>query len=308
MTSDSLQRGLPPAGDRLMTTLFVAALLHAIVILGVTFSAPLGGDDDGANHGLEVVLVDNQAPGATNPDAAYLAQRSQHGSGNTLESGRTLIPRSAPLAALQSGSSSSEGSGSAQDAGSASGEAARLATTAHSPRIAYFGADAVANAAPEMQVLLSSMPTLGVTPNEDGVELRLRGETRKELWVTADTRASDVAGYLDHWRRKVERIGTLNFPVVARRQRNSGTPVIAVTIDATGKLADAHIRRTSGHRELDDAALRILRLASPFDPFPAEISATHDEIRIAYEWQFIGGEPGGSAVSMEDAADPGEHR
>jgi protein TonB len=308
MISDELQRGLPPAGDRLMTTLFVAALLHAIVILGVTFSVPLNGGDDGATHGLEVVLVDDQAASVANPDAAYLAQRSQHGSGNTLATDRTLIPRSAPLAALQPGSSRSDGSGNAQDAGTTSGEAARLATTAHAPHIAYFGAEAIANAAPEMQVLLSSMPTLGVTPNEDGVELRLRGETRHELWVTADTRASDVAGYLDHWRRKVERIGTLNFPIVARRQKNSGTPVIAVTIDASGKLTDAHIRRTSGHRELDDAALRILRLASPFDPFPAEISATHDEIRIAYEWQFLGGEPGGSAVSTVDSPDPGESR
>ena len=134
MTSDELQRGLPPAGDRLMTTLFVAALLHAIVILGVTFSAPQGGDDDGATHGLEVVLVDDQAPAVANPDAAYLAQRSQHGSGNTLDAGRTLIPRSAPLAALQPGSSRNNGSGDAQDAGSSSGEAERLATTARSPR------------------------------------------------------------------------------------------------------------------------------------------------------------------------------
>jgi protein TonB len=301
MTSEELQRGLPPAGDRLMTTLFVAALFHAILILGVTFSPPRDASDRGEAQGLEVVLVDDQAASAANPDAAYLAQRSQHGSGNTLDAGTTRVPRSGPMASVQAGSAHSDDTGSAQDGGAAAGEQERLSTTAPSPHIQYFGADALARASPEMQLILTNMPTLGITPNEDGVELRLRGETRRELWITADTRASDVAGYLDQWRRKVERIGTLNFPSVARRQKNSGTPVIAVTIDATGKLTDAHISRTSGHRELDDAALRILRLAAPFDPFPAEIGATHDEIRIAYEWQFQGGVPGGSAVSYADA-------
>ena len=105
---------------------------------------------------------------------------------------------------------------------------------------------------------------------------------------------------------KVERIGTLNFPSIARRQRNSGTPVIAVTIDSNGRLARAQIRKTSGHRELDDAALRILKLAAPFDPFPAELNATHDQIRIAYEWQFLGGAAGSSSIAYLDANAPAD--
>ncbi len=44
----------------------------------------------------------------------------------------------------------------------------------------------------------------------------LRGPKRDELWVTPDTRAATLAPYLDAWRRKVERIGTLNYPTVAR--------------------------------------------------------------------------------------------
>ena len=34
-----LEAGLPPANDRMLTTCFLAALLHGIIILGVTFSA-----------------------------------------------------------------------------------------------------------------------------------------------------------------------------------------------------------------------------------------------------------------------------
>lgn len=300
MISDGLQSGLPPAGDRLMTTLFVAALLHAIVILGVTFSAPRDGEGAGETHGLEVLLVDNQPPGVENPDASYLAERSQHGSGNTLDDGRTLVPKSGPLTAIQAGPADGEDSGTVEKAGAADSGEALLTSSAHSTRIEYLGSEVSADVAPDPQLQLSNVPTLGVNPNEESVELRMRGETRSELWVTADTRASDVARYLDLWRRKIERIGTLNFPSVARRQKNSGTPVIAVTIDARGRLYEARIRKTSGHRELDDAALRILKLAAPFDPFPPDISATHDRIRIAYEWQFIGGS-GHASVSYEDA-------
>jgi protein TonB len=301
MTSDVLQARLPATGDRLMTTLFLAVLLHAIIILGVTFSAPAehGGGDE--THGLEVVMVDNQSASAANPDAQYLAQRSQRGSGNSLTSDRTLIPKSAPLTVAQAGDVNGEGSGAEGQSGSDVGDEARLASSAPAPRIVYFGTTSTADTAAAQQLLLSTVPTLGVSPNEDGVELRIRGESRQALWVTADTRASDVALYLDHWRRKIERIGTMNFPSVARRQKNSGTPVIAVVIDSRGRLSEAYIRKTSGHRELDDAALRILKLAAPFDPFPAELGATHDEIRIAYEWQFLGGAPAGSAVAVMDS-------
>ncbi|MFI4891326.1 MAG: energy transducer TonB [Steroidobacterales bacterium] len=306
MTSDELHRGLPPASDRLTTTLFLAALLHAIIILGVTFSAPREAGDGGETHGLEVVLVDNQAASAANPDAPYLAQRSQRGSGNTLVPERTLIPKSSPLAVMQAGSVNGDGAGTAGQRGQDIGDEARLASSAPSTHIVYFGTDIAADASPEQQLLLANVPTLGVNANDDGVELRMRGETRRELWVTADTRATDVAVYLDRWRRKVERIGTLNFPSVARRQKNSGTPIIAVTINSDGKLAQAVIRKTSGHRELDDAALRILKLAAPFDPFPPELNRTHNQIRIAYEWQFLGGAPAGSGISYLDAKAPAD--
>ena len=56
------------------------------------------------------------------------------------------------------------------------------------------------------------------------IELRMRGEAKQELWIAADTRESDVAVYLDSWRRKIERVGTMNFPDVARREKSSGNP------------------------------------------------------------------------------------
>ena len=96
MTSDIFQdgemfrAGLPPANDRMLTTCFLAALLHGIVILGVTFSAPGSQADGGEAPALEVVLVNDQAPSvAKNPNAQYLSERSQLGSGNTSKRERT---------------------------------------------------------------------------------------------------------------------------------------------------------------------------------------------------------------------------
>jgi TonB family protein len=108
--------------------------------------------------------------------------------------------------------------------------------------------------------------------------------------------------YLDSWRRKIERVGTMNFPSAARRRQFSGTPVIEVTIGADGRLVQTLIRRSSGHAEIDEAAMRILKLASPYDAFPPELAAKHDEIRIAYEWQFLDGAAQGSSVYYADPA------
>ncbi len=59
-----------------------------------------------------------------------------------------------------------------------------------------------------------------------------------------------------------------------------------------GRLQSATIQRSSGHPEIDAAALDILRLASPFDPFPPELARDYRVLRFAYEWQFVGGQVG----------------
>src|SRR4029079_18288136 len=89
------------------------------------------------------------------------------------------------------------------------------------------------------------------------------------------------------WRRKVERLGTLNFPQIPRN--GAGNPVLEVAIRRDGSLGSAIVKKSSGRKEIDQAALSILRLASPFDPFPKELSKQYEELRFAYEWQFIGG-------------------
>jgi periplasmic protein TonB len=293
---EMLRTGLPPANDRMLTTCFLAALFHGIVILGVTFTSPGSKADDDGAPALEVVLVNDQAPSvAKNPNAQYLSERTQKGSGNTLKRERTLIPKSSLMPVDRPGIPSGDGLAAFQ-AGADAGDEELVATHAPAQKILYFASATAAKESSQLPLLLEKRPDLAMTPNSDGVELRMRGEAAAQLWIAADTRESDVAVYLDSWRRKIERVGTMNFPDVARRQKLSGTPVIEVTIGSDGKLLESVIRRSSGHAEIDEAAMRILKLAAPFDPFPADLTVKHDEIRIAYEWQFLGGASQGAGV------------
>jgi protein TonB len=92
-------------------------------------------------------------------------------------------------------------------------------------------------------------------------------------------------------------MGTIHYPTAARTLGVKASPVVEVGIAADGTLDKAVIRQSSGYPELDNAALEILKLASPFDPFPPELAHDYRVLRFAYEWQFVGGRMKGGAVS-----------
>ncbi len=274
------------ARDRLVSMLLLAALLHGLLILGVRFSLPTSRSTD--SRGLEVLLVSDELPEAKqNETATYRSQRTQLGSGNTQERVAASIP-GAPA----------NGAAPAPPAAptAPSHPSSQELLTSQAPRARLqFTAAPSADEAPATPTT-SGLP---LPPNQDiATDLALRGRKRDELYVTADTRASELAPYLDGWRRRVERIGTLNYPSAAQRRGLKGNPVVEVAISRDGKLASATIRRSSGHPEIDAAALEILRLASPFDPFPPELGDSYRVLRFAYEWQFVGGRlaPGNLSV------------
>jgi len=222
-----------------------------------------------------------------NETATYLSQRTQVGSGNTQERVSARVP----------GVQASGGATAPPPApGTQTSEQPQAVLTSQAPRARLqFIVPPRADEAPDAPAT-SGLP---VPASQDAAtDLALRGRKRDELYVTADTRASELAPYLDGWRRRVERIGTLNYPSAAQRRGLKGNPVVEVAISRDGKLASASIRRSSGHPEIDAAALEILRLASPFDPFPPELGNRYRVLRFAYEWQFVGGRlaPGNLSV------------
>jgi protein TonB len=105
--------------------------------------------------------------------------------------------------------------------------------------------------------------------------------------ISASTKEYKYAAYLDAWRRKVERIGNLNYPDEAKRQRLYGNLILHVAVKKDGSVEQVRVLHSSGHKLLDDAAVRIVRLAAPFSPFPQEISDETDILDITRTWQFL---------------------
>lgn len=281
-----LREGKAPVWDRLLAMGFLAALLHGLVILGITFNAAVGAK--GAAPGLEVLLVSDELPEADkNPTATYLAQRTQLGSGNT----RDPAPAHHPSALLRLRHAGTLRGDSLAASGDTTGARAEqlLTTTAWTTDVRYLGETGSSGSVRDRPLLLDELPVAEPGPADAPGPTTLRGPKRDELWITPDTQAATLAPYLDGWRHKVERIGTLNYPTAARTAGAEASPVIEVGITADGRLDRAVIRRSSGDPELDQAALAILKLASPFDPFPPELAAQYRVLRFAYEWQFVGG-------------------
>ncbi|MEJ2601907.1 MAG: TonB family protein [Gammaproteobacteria bacterium] len=278
------------APDRLPSMLFFAALFHAVVILGVTFEGvPTIGSDATT---LEVTIVaDSNQHLETNEEADYLAQANQRGGGNTTEQVRPgALPRSEdarPFPEQMAGDAPVE---------TAPGEVdprTLLVTRNLSDRKDYSPEDV----SPEPHDTTTRVETAREStseslplPIEDQANLLIHDDDPRHLVISADTRESRIAGYLDRWKRKVEQVGTLNFPEKARSRSLTGSPVLEVAIAADGELSDIVVRRSSGHSVLDQAALGILRRAAPFDPFPEELRKDYDELRFAYQWQFTRGD------------------
>jgi periplasmic protein TonB len=290
-----LREGKAPVWERLLTMLFLAGLLHGLIILGLTFNAAASNRDSAP--GLEVLLVSDEVPEAEqNPTATYLAQRTQTGSGNTRKSVKPHN-RASTLPAIHHPGTSEGNSITSSTDRSGNAEERVLATTGWSTRVHYLADLGTTGSVGDRPLLLDEPQPVQPGPQDDPGPAELRGPNRDELWITPDTRMALLAPYLDAWRRKVERIGTLNFPAVARTSTASASPLVAVAIAADGKVQSAVIRRSSGDAELDQAALATLKLASPFDPFPPELAAHYHVLHFAYEWQFSRGGAGHGTLS-----------
>jgi periplasmic protein TonB len=284
-----LREGRAPVRDRLFVMLFLAALAHGLIILGVTFNSALG--DKGGAPGLEVLLVSDEVPEADRNDTAtYLAQRTQLGSGNTREA---VAPRNrASSIPIPRQEGTPEGNSLAPKGGEITGaqEDRVLTTTAWKARVQYLADEGASGDSKNRPLLLDQQTSDQPGPEDDQGPGELRGPKRDELWTTPDTKAATLAPYLDAWRHKVERIGTINFPSAARMlAQRKANPVIEVGIASNGSLVTNIIRRTSGSTELDNAALQTLKLAAPFDPFPPELAREHHVLRFVYEWQWTRG-------------------
>ena len=279
----SLREGKAPVRDRLLVMMFLAALAHGLVILGLTFNSSLA-QHNGA-PGLQVLLVSDEVPEADRNDTAtYLAQRTQLGSGNTRESVAPRNRASSLPVPQQEGTPEGNALASPGDVAGADQERV-LTSTGWNVKVQYLADEGSTGSGQQRPLQLDQQASPQPGPDDDQGPVQLRGPQRDELWTTPDTKSATLAPYLDAWRRKVERMGTIHFPAAARAPQRAN-PVIEVAIAADGSLRKAEIQRSSGSVELDNAALQTLKLASPFDPFPPELARERHMLRFVYEWQW----------------------
>ncbi len=130
----------------------------------------------------------------------------------------------------------------------------------------------------EIQPEVAQPKTSGLDVAESSLAMiRQQGEIAKEIdeynkrphktIVGPSAHSVSQAQYIEEWRAKVERIGTLNYPNEARGKLY-GSLTLSVSIRSDGTVASIEIDRSSGHKILDDAARRIVRMGAPYGAFP----------------------------------------
>ena len=279
----TLDRG--PVPDRLPPMLFLAALVHGILIIGITFNAVLGSETSDAIS-LEVTIVADPDQNIERPEKAeYLAQASQQGGGNTQEQVRPSAPLQSEVPIDNIGDESGD---SLADSALFKDTADQVLTSRAEQDLRVMDKPRDDPSPDESNAILlesgvvQSLPL----PNEDKANLLIHDQNLRQLVTSVDTKESNIASYLQRWKTKIETIGVKYFPEKGAMQGISGSPTLEVTISASGQLAEVIIRNSSGSKTVDQAALNILRRAAPFDPFPEAIRVDYDQLRFAYKWQF----------------------
>jgi len=259
--------------DRMTLTLFFALILHAMIILGITF----GLHDEPAHENvlptLDITVSNRRTPP---PDEAdYLAQTSQEGGGNTSERVRPTqaVPEQAPAVKPQQ----------------ATPAPAQVITT-HAAATKHHQEDKVIPDTEKPDITATELIERSmemVNLNEQLSEsMQAYAQRPRHIYVSARTQEFKYANYMSEWVKKVERVGNLNYPDEARRAGLSGKLIMDVTMNADGTVRNINILRPSGHPVIDEAAIRIVNLAAPFAPFPSEIMKDADILHITRTWEF----------------------
>jgi len=275
--------------NRLFTAMMASLLLHVIILFGVTFQFPPPKIDKIATS-LEVVLVNNKTLSQPK-ESKLLAQDNLDGGGNTDDDRRAktpfpVLPKSKPVLNEKVAQ---------QKVKQLEQEAKKLmAAVSDIPQIQKPSTEDNENeeekkpvTADATELLLRSLDIarLRAQVDEDHDSYQKRP---KRKFVGARTREYRFARYVEDWRLKVERIGNLNYPEAARKQKLYGNLQLTVGIRADGSLESIEVNRSSGKKVLDEAAINIVKLAGQngFAPFPPDISQDTDILHITRTWVF----------------------
>jgi protein TonB len=274
--------------NRFSAALLFAVALHATVILGVQFSAVH--KHKLAPPSLEVVLVQTASRSAPD-EPKYIAQANQQASGSTDIKDRPSDPLT--------GATPQPTEGIAPFTMTTSTQAnlkpleSLIISRAQSPE--KFIADEKHQ--PDKNVITKHQSPLDqreleiaqLTAELADSEKHYAQRPRINFIDTLSAKTAIEAAYIKAWVEKVEHIGNLNYPDEARRRKLNGALILHVLLDNNGKVLKVRVGSPSGQQVLDDAAVRIVKLASPFDRFPNDMREAYDQLMITRTWVFQAG-------------------
>lgn len=256
--------------DSLLITLFLAAVVHLIIILGINFTAP---EPDKVRRSIEITLVNTpvkQAP----KEAKFLAQENQVGAGEKVKKPappRQQLPSEGnrPVAKPVKKSTPEESQPKTVHKVLTQQKAEKKVVIASKPK-----PDPVKQEIAEKRPHLSA-ESLQQQIAQMGTEIRQSQQSADDTHIKFVSEVSAhkylAAQYMKDWESKVERVGNLNYPEVAAKKNFSGTLTMDVTINADGSIHKITIKRSSGNPALDEAAKRIVLMSAPFAPLPNEL-------------------------------------
>ncbi len=270
--------------DRLTWALVAALGVHALVGIGVHF---IPEDSNPTANVLEVTLAhfrSQQAP----READFVAQANQVGSGTEAEKRLLTTTEQAPIEddtireTLQT-----------EEAARAPAKDNRhnlVVTRSKSPRKA-----GKAQQLRETREARQAEQDAFERRRQEIASLEAQLAREKEAYAkrpkvrqltSVSTRESFDALYVEAFRREVEAVGTRNFPEQALREHKFGQVRLMVALNPDGKVRNIEVLKSSGHRFLDEAAMRSVRLAAPFAPFPPEMRRITDILEIIRTWKY----------------------
>jgi protein TonB len=270
--------------DPLTYALLLAVAVHALVLLAAGFELPRA-PKVAPDRLLEIMLVRPRTPASTPPrDAEVLAQVSQAG-GAPEQGPQVATPAGPPPAPLPTEPPpEAPAPAPAVEVLTAPIAPARVEPARQDPpREGRRRSDVAA-------ILASTQLEIDRLTSEIDRRSQSTGGNSRRRSINASTKEYRFAAYLEAWREKVERVGNLNYPDEARRRKLYGDLILHVSVKADGSIESVRLVRSSGQKVLDDAAIRIVRLAAPYAPFPPEIRKDTDVLEITRTWQFTSGE------------------
>ncbi|GAB4062037.1 energy transducer TonB [Uliginosibacterium sediminicola] len=263
----------------------LSVLAHAVLLASGFINVPAGGKQQ--DRGLQIVLVN--AKHARSPrDAQAIAQANMDGGGNTDSKDLSSSPLP-PEQREQLGDSLSDASRRVQElearqqallAQAKSAAAITPSSGKRSPQGAQAAAPRDGNALDDKSRVMSQQEAV--------VEQMLRqyAQRPRKTVIAPRTRESRFALYAESWRKTVQDMGTLKFPKDVNGKPIYGSVMLSVEINRYGKVLEVKVERSSGSRRLDEAAVRIVHMASPFKPFPPEVARDTDILALVRTFNF----------------------